>query len=374
MNLSRLLIVAVSSTLMFNPVSRVGIAAGGAIQVTQVASGLNDPRGLAFGPDKHLYVAEAGSGGSTLSTVGQCDQVQPPVGPYLAGNAARVLRFSPSGGSAVVVDGLPSAEASALIGGDKQGASAVAFIGNRLLTLISGAGCSHGHAEADNGIYEIDRHEVSQLANLSAWLLANPGAKGIQQPRDPDYEPDGTWYSLLFEQGRLYAIEPNHGLLVSVHPEHGDVTLVNDLFDTFGDHTYTALAADRGDLYVGTLGRIAFVPGVFPPVPDFDESFKAGIYRLSRNGEATQVASGLRAVLGVAFDRRHRLYVLQSPIFIPGTGSLIRLDSTGQWETIVSGLNFPSSLTLGPDGALYISECGYHCAPGEGRILRVSTP
>ena len=369
-----LLAVAGTTTLMFNTAPRDGISADGVINVTQVASGLNDPRGLAFGPDKHLYVAEAGSGGSTLSTVGQCDQVQPPVGPFLAGNAARVLRFSLSGGSQIMVDGLPSAEASALIGGDKQGASAVAFIGNRLLTLIAGAGCSHGHAEADNGVFEIDRGQVSEIANLSAWLLANPGAKGIQQPRDPDYEPDGTWYSMLFEQGRLYALEPNHGLLVSVHPEHGKVTLVNDLFATFGDHTYTALAADRGDLYVGTLGRIAFVPGVFPPVPDFDESFKAGIYRLSRNGQATQVAKGLRAVLGVAFDREHRLYALQSPIFIPGTGSLIRMDSTGQWETIVSGLSFPSAVTPGPDGALYISECGYHCAPGEGRILRVSVP
>jgi hypothetical protein len=298
--------------------------------------------------------------------------VAPPVGPFLGGNSARVVRISPRGQLVVVADGLPSAEATPAIGGDKQGVSAVTFVGKRLLALLAGAGCSHGHATEDNGVLAIGREGVATLANLSAWLRENPGGKGEQDPRDPDYEPDGVWYSLLFEQGRLYAVEPNHGLLVTVHPEHGEVTLVNDLWDTFGDHTYTALAADRGDLYVGSLGRIAWVPGIFPPVPDLDASFQGGIYRLSRNGEATQVADGLRAVIGLGFDRRHRLYALQSPIFVPGTGSLVRRTADGSWETVLDGLTFPSGLTFGPDGAAYISECGYHCAPGDGRVLRVA--
>jgi sugar lactone lactonase YvrE len=206
------------------------------------------------------------------------------------------------------------------------------------------------------------------VANLSTWLLANPGAKGAEQPRNPDYEPDGTWYSMTFDQGRLYVVEPNHGLLVTVHPTTGQVTLVNDLFATFGDHTYTTLAVDRGDLYVGTLGRIVFAPGG----PDLAASFDAGVYRLSRNGEAVQIADGLHAILGLAFDERHRLYVLQSPIFVPGTGSLIRIDADGSVVPIVSGLTFPSALTRGPDGAMYVSVCGYHCLPGQGEILRVA--
>jgi hypothetical protein len=360
---------AATSGLVFSSFLQATPAAQAQATVTIVTAGLNDPRGLAFGPDKHLYVAEAGPGGGTLSTVGLCGQVAPPVGPFVAGHSARIVRVSPDGEQSVVADGLPSSEASPLVGGDKQGAAAVAFVGNRLLALIGGAGCSHGHADADNGILDVTGEGVTPLANLSAWILQNPGSK---PPTDGDYEPDGVWYSLLFEHGRLYALEPNHGLLVSVHPRHGTVTLVSDLLATFGDHTYTALAANRGDLYVGTLGRIAFVPGVFPPVPDLAESFKGGIYRLSRNGEATQVADGLRAVLGLAFDRRHRLYALQSPIFVPGTGSLVRLADDGQWETVVSGLVFPSSLTRGPDGAFYVSECGYHCAPGDGRVLRIA--
>src|SRR5688500_14348428 len=58
------------------------------------ASGLNNPRGLTFGPDGSLYVAEGGIGG-TNSTAGLCTQVIPPIGPYTGSNTgARILRVS----------------------------------------------------------------------------------------------------------------------------------------------------------------------------------------------------------------------------------------------------------------------------------------
>jgi hypothetical protein len=60
---------------------------------TVVASGLDGPRGLKFGPDGALYGAEAGSGGDTLSSGFSCEQVPSPVGPYHGRLTARVSRI-----------------------------------------------------------------------------------------------------------------------------------------------------------------------------------------------------------------------------------------------------------------------------------------
>src|ERR1700733_15241476 len=70
--------------------------------VTVFATGLNNPRGLKFGPDGFLYVAEGGAGGSA-STVGLCDQVVPPIGPYTGGFTARISKIAPDGTRTTVV-------------------------------------------------------------------------------------------------------------------------------------------------------------------------------------------------------------------------------------------------------------------------------
>ena len=176
--------------------------------VAVFATGLDNPRGLKFGPDGDLYVAEGGAGG-TASTVGQCDQVPPPVGPYTGGMTARISKLSPDGTTrTTVADQLPSSQTAPAAGGFVSGVADVAFIGDTLYAILAGAGCSHGLAGTVNAVLRVNGDgTVTQVADLSTFQQQNP----VANPDPDDFEPEGTWYSMVAVRGNLYAIEPNHG-------------------------------------------------------------------------------------------------------------------------------------------------------------------
>lgn len=325
----------------------------GAQTVTPIASGLNGPRELKFGPDGALYVAEAGTGGRTPPCV-----VVPEVGPYHGGPTATVTRIDLSGGQTTVVSGLPSAKSS-LPSGDTDGASDVAFLGSNLYVLVGGGGCSHGNPDAPAGIVRADIRKGTwdYVANLSEYLMQNP----VANPNPEDFEPDGTFFSMLVHKGHFYAVEPNHGEIVQINPG-GKAERFIDISATQGHVVPTSIAFHDGYFYVGTLSVFPIIPG------------SANIYKISESGEIVATITGLTTVTGLTFDTKGRLYALELSAAAgfpnPGAGKLVRVNGSNQLEDIVTGLVVPTGLTTGPDGALYLSNFGA-APPGLGQVLRV---
>jgi hypothetical protein len=317
------------------------------------SSGFNSPRGLKFGPDGYLYVAEGGTGGSNPAT---CTPVIPPVGPYLGSQTgSRISRVGHDGTRSTFVDGLPSSQSSELTGSPTSGVADVAFIGNTLYGLLSGAGCSHGVAGIPNGVFRVNSNRSwTEFANLSEFYMNNP----VANPFVGDFEPDGTPYSMINVDGDLYAIEPNHGELDRITTK-GKITRVVDISATQGHIVPTCEVFHDGNFYVGNLDTYPII-GL------------SAIYKITPGGQVSVVAKGFSTVVGVTFDELGGMYVLENtvgqPMPSPGAGDIIRIDPSGERLVIASGLNFPTAMTFGPDNKLYVSVFGFGAAPGAGEI------
>ena len=346
-----------------------------ASHATPLVSGLEGPRGLIFGPDGALYIAEAGTGGTVSTVEALCTQVVAPIGPSLGGTTARISKFL-NGQVSVLASGLPSRISGV---GDVIGVADVAFLNGNLYALLGGGGCSHGNPTLPNGIVKVNlkNGKWDYITDLSLFVQEHPPAYNSYN----DFEPDGVPYSMVAENGALYVAEPNHAQIFKVAPG-GATSLTYDYSFHLGDVTPTSIAFRDGNLYVGNLGifpirktteRVTTLSKnlvFFDTAPGFQtQPSEVGHLQLAAS------RAGFTTIVSLKFGPDGLLYVLElsdaagNPT--PGMGKVVRVNTNGKLEDVVVGLNVPSGMTFGPDNALYISNWG---AGGPGAILRIVVP
>lgn len=335
-----------------SPAAATPVASG---MVEVVAMGLANPRGVTFASDGSLIVALAGSGGTTAST-GQ--QVPPPVGPFMGGPSAAIVAIEDRC-PVLLAGGLPSgldATASVL------GAADVAILDGETYVLVAGGGASHGNPDQPNGIYRVDDGGAATLvADLGEWHRANPVAATID-----GYEPDSNAFAMIAHDGALWFVESNSAYVGTVTPD-GTITRIADLSDD--NLVPTAITASpSGEIYVGYLTGFPFLDG------------SSKVSAVASDGSVTDIWTGLSMVTGLAVAEDGTLYATEmatgdpasqaEPPFLPQTGRVVMQTSQDSLEPVVTGLTFPVSLDMAPDGLLYASLPAIGTDDGSGIVIR----
>jgi sugar lactone lactonase YvrE len=331
-------------------IALASVASAGA-GTSVVMSGLDNPRGLAFGPQGALYVAEAGRGGPGpcifLRGANQC------YGP--TGAVSRLWR----GQQERVATGLPSYGSAAQATGPHD---------------ISFQGLGGGYITLGLGFEGAPRSELEGIGYQLGWLVRLPASGQWRNDVDvaaheftfnPGGGPvDSNPYGVLAEPGGEVVTDAGSNTLLRVGPTGAISTLAVFPSRAQGrstDSVPTSVAVGpEGAYYVSELTGIPFSAGA------------SVIYRVVPGQAPTVAWSGFTTVIDIAFDPDGSLYVLEhstGPVFFQLPGRLLKVAPDGTRTTVIDDLERPGSVALGPDGAIYISNRS--TSIGTGEVLRV---
>lgn len=328
-----------------------------------IASGLDNPRGLNFGPDGALYVAEAGRGGTSTACAPSPD---PPPVSRCYGPTGAITRIVAVGDQQRVVVGLPSIAGPS--GAPAQGPVDIDFgLGNAWVTVGFGGNPANRAALEAAGVRMgtlvrvLPNGQWTDVVDIAAYEAAtNPDGTSV----------DSNPFGIRVQSNRALVVDSGANALfqiaatgaVSTLAVFPTRTLPGVAFPVQSVPTSVTVGAN-GDIFVGELTGSPFVVGA------------ARVYRIpSAGGTPVVVASGFTNIIDIAVTAAGVGYVLEHDadgIRGPGVnGRLIRVNADGTQTVIASaGLVKPGGVAVGPDGALYVTTRS--ASVGVGEVVRI---
>jgi sugar lactone lactonase YvrE len=309
------------------------------------ATGLSQPRGMAFDATGNLFVAEAGA-----LAPGATSNISPQIN-----HSSRVVRIAPDGHVTTVLDNLPYTN---YVEAGDTGAADVAFIGNTLYALI-GEGYDD---QLSRMVLRVQPGAPPQpVANLRRFAEGTvPMAEQMISagpPSNPDAmvaAPDGSV---------LYVADGASGRVMSVTPD-GRMRIVAELPNK-PPMTGMGFGPD-GKLYVAMFSRRPHAPG------------SGEIWTIDSANHAALSMNDLTMPIAVRFDSTGAMYVLEfsdgrqpNNPYAPNAGRLLRIGHDGAKVVVLDRLNYPTAMAFSRTGDLYIAVNGAFSGPGEGTILKV---
>ena len=365
-----------------------------------VMRGLDSPRGLAFGPEGALYVTEAGRGPGAVASPATDSRCFPgPAGGLTCYGATGAVSRLWRGEQERVATGLPSI---AQPDGSRGTGPTDILVGRGHAYLTMGLENDPMRRSEFPQIPELaDLASLVHLAASGQWrVITDIGAYEAANNPDGRLTDDGrpvldtNPYGLVASRGGHLLTDAGSNTLLRVRA-NGDISLVA-VFQSRGSNpprpsfapaplsgttdavpTSVILGPD-GAYYVSELTGVPFV------------DTRANVYRVVP-ADTPQMffiqdacLTGFKMILDMAFDDEGNLYVLQhstGALQGMGPGVLIRVTPdkdqsgicaqyrAGTRTTVLGGLSKPTSIAIGPDGAIYVTNKG--TTMGGGEVLRL---
>lgn len=333
-----------------------------AVTSTVVMSGLNSPRGLAWGPDGSLYVAEAGT-----------NEVNGPCIPFMEGPNLNTRCWSGTGSVSRLWKGRQERVVSGLAStviletGFAAGPQDISLLGKGNALVAMGYGGDPAQ-RPDLGPGSHVLGTLLQLRPSGGWrIVADVAAfEGAVNPAGGPV--DSNPYGVLAEAGISYVVDAGGNSLMAVSA-NGDISLVVTFprvpvpppFSLADAVPTKVVRGPDGALYVATLAGIPFLMGT------------AAVYRVVPGAPPELFAGGFKMITDLDFGPDGSLFVVQfdtAPIFVGAPGALVRITPDGTRTTLRGDLFQPTGVAVGLDGSVYVSNRG--TATGTGEVIRVT--